>query len=236
MLRKLSELKTSPRGSKSTATPAGGGDNPPQENTSSTESSSGQLKQCTISQVIKCNQHCISEIQIVRDNLLSAFMATTQLNSKSKAVTVNITRQLSQTVGKLINLVSEASSLTQRIHENAIGLHIATDFFRDPKDLTLLDFSNSGRIPVSHFSCIEATSMCLAWIHTSAEKLAEEETTTTENKSLPIRNNFIKIYKSFETAMADLCQASELASQVSFLTKFSNIVRHFLVNHKLYFD
>lgn len=152
-------------------------------------------------------------------------LATTEMRAKSKSVREIVGRQLSQTVGNLISMVSEASSLSQRINENAMGLHIATDFLRDPKELSILDFSSSGRIPISHFSCNDATSMCLTYLHSAAEKLAKEETESATGlcSSSPCRNNFIKIYTSFEQAMKELCDSSNFISEVFRVLLYSSI-------------
>lgn len=184
-------------------------------NSRSKPTSNSQKTICVLSETIKWNQLCIANLQIVRDNLLSAYMVMAESIEKSKSSKDEIIQELATTVGDLVSLVGEASSLAQKLDANATGLHVVVDFFRNSKNVDLLDFSKNGRISISHFSCNEATSMCLTWLQKSAEKLLQNVASSGDKEPQGlIRSNVLKIYSSFELAISQLRNSSQLGCQV----------------------
>ncbi|ODM97113.1 hypothetical protein Ocin01_09565 [Orchesella cincta] len=184
------------------------------------QTSTAPEKKCALTRAVKLAQNCGQKLNLLKEDLQ---VLCSEFGKKPVALPSGISPDGSGSlsfstssvdkatlIGHLVTLIGEAETIARRIYETAVGLHIAEDYFRQPEDLKVLDFSNAGRIQIPNYNFNHASQLCLEWLHSTALKWLRGFKDEGEEEL----GEFIKLFESFTKAVKDYTEAVCLANQV----------------------
>jgi len=179
---------------------------------------SEEIPVCTLNSAIDTNGACLKSIRDMAEHVLVALMLVNSKTGENSAeFDPKVGQELAQAIQSLITLTAEVANISTRFHETSIGLHVVVDFLRYPYDVSLLNFSSSGRVSLPHFSHVEASTMRLSWLHGAIEKALLKD-----NPDLRLGLEHHKIYSAFLESLRNLRNASKCSAQVFRVLMYSN--------------